>query len=232
MAAKPGYKARVLNGDFSLSAKVHDANNAFTVEMLDVTTFADDGVKRFIPGLNTSTFSLDGYVDADTYTDSAAWTDKQPVTYGPQGLALGSPVTMVDGYRSSFEIGTPVAGVAGFTLAGQTDGTTDYGVSLHDLTAETIDGSGTGHDQTVASTTAGGVAHLHVTAFSGFTGVVFTIEDSANNSTWATIGTFTTATAVTSQRLAIAGTVRRYVRVTWDVTGTGSVTFNATFSRN
>lgn len=232
MAAKPGYKARVLNGDFSLSAKVHDANNAFVVEMLDVTTFADDGVKRFIPGLNTSTFSLDGYVDADVYTDSAAWTDKQPVTYGPQGIALGSPVLMVDGYRTSFEIGTPVAGVAGFTLAGQTDGTTDYGVSLHDLTAETGSSSSTGYDQTVASTTAGGVAHLHVSAFSGFSQVIYTIEDSANNTDWSTIGTFTTVTAATSQRLAIAGTVRRYVRVTWAKTGTGSATFAASFARN
>jgi hypothetical protein len=232
VTAKPGFRARVLNGDFSLSAKVHDANNAFVVEMLDVTTFADDGVKRFIAGLNTSTFSVEGYVDADVYTDSAAWTANQPFTYGPQGLALASPVTMVDGYRSSFEIGAPVAGVVGFSMAGQTDGPTNFGYSLHDLTAETATANGTGYDQTVVSTTAGGIGHLHVTAFSGLTNIIVTIQDSADNISFATIGTFTTVTGVTSQRLTIAGTVRRYVRASWTVTGTGSCTFSAAFARN
>lgn len=231
MSFTPGFKARILNGDFSLSAKLAEVTAGTTVEMLDPTTFADDGYKRALPGLDGSQFSCEGFVDAEAHTDSVAWTAAQPFTYGPSGIALGSPVVMVNAFKSDFEVGTQVAGIASFSLTGQTDGETCFGYSLHDLTAETGSSSSTGFDQTVASTTNGGVAHLHVTAFTGFSQVIFTIEDSANNSTWATIGTHATVTAIGSERLAIAGTVRRYVRVTWVKTGTGSCTFSSAFAR-
>lgn len=232
MAFKPGYKARILLGDFSLSPKLNQISLPTSVDMLDVSTFADNGVKRFIPGVDTSTASMSGFIDADTATDSAAWTAAQPLTYGPQGIALGDPVFMVDTLRSSYELGSQVSGVSSFDLGAQTDGFTNLGVSLHDLTAETATANGTGHDQTTASTTAGGVGHLHVTAFSGFTNIIVTIQDSADNSTFATIGTFATVTGLTAERLAIAGTVRRYVRASWTKTGTGSCTFAVAFSRN
>lgn len=232
MTFKPGYRARILNGDFSLSAKLSQASGALDVEMLDVTTFADDGVKRFIPGLDGSTFSVEGFVDAAAATDNAAWTSTQPITYGTDGLAAGASVLMVNALRSSYEIGTQVGGVASFTFEGTTDGPTDFGASLHDLTAETADTNGTSVDG-AAATTNGGVAHLHVTDFSGLTGAVVTIEDSATGSSgWATIGTFANATGATSERIAISGTVRRYTRAVVDVTGTGSVTFAVALARH
>ena len=231
MTFKPTFRTRILNGDFSLSAKLSDMSVPLTIDMLDPTTFSDDA-KRALPGLETSTFTCSGFIDIDTAADNAAWTAAQPLTYGHEGIALGSPVTMINALKSSYELGSPVAGISSFDLGGQTDGKTDLGYSLHDLTAETATGNGTGYDQTVVSTTAGGVGHLHVTAFSGLTNIIVTVQDSANGSSgWATIGTFATATGVTSERLEIAGTVRRYVRASWTVTGTGSATFSAAFSR-
>ena len=232
MAFQPGYKARVLNGDFSLSAKLSDASAALATEMLDVTVLTDAGVKRFIPGLDSSTVSLSGFTDAAVNTDTVAWTAAQPLTYGQTGLTLGSPVILANMLNSSYEVSTSLGGVASFTLSGTTDGPASPGVSLADLAAVTVDTNGTGVDLTTVSTTNGGVAHLHVTAFSGFTGAVVIVEDSANNSTWATIGTFATATTVTSERLPIAGTVRRYVRCSIDVTGSGSVTYSVAFARH
>lgn len=230
--ASPGYKARILNGDFSLSPKLSEASGALSVEMLDVTTFADDGDKRFIPGLDSSMFTAKGFIDAAAHTDSAAWTSAQPFTYGPLGFALGSPVQMVNSLRSKFEIGTQVGSVASFDLEGTTDGLTNFGVSVHDLAAETADGNGTSYDGG-AATTNGGTAHLHVTAFSGLTSALVTIEDSATGSGgWATVATFTSATAVTSERVTIAGTIRRYLRAVTDVTGTGSVTYACFLARH
>jgi hypothetical protein len=82
-----------------------------------------------------------------------------------------------------------------------------------------------------AATTAGAHAHLHVTASSGGTWA-FTIEDSANDSDWATIMTFTAnGSAVTSERQTSAGAVRRYVRAVLTRTS-GSVTAVITFARN
>lgn len=40
------------------------------------------------------------------------------------------------------------------------------------------------------------------------------IEDSANDSTWADLVSFTSASGSTSERVTISGTIRRYVRVT------------------
>lgn len=229
--ATAGFKARILNGDFSLSAKLSQVTVGWTADILDPTTFADNGVKRALPGQDTSTLSCEGFIDADSQTDAIAWTTAQPFTYGHTGLAVGSPAVMVNALKSSFETGTQVAGLASFSLGGQTDGETNFGVSLHDLTAETGTAAGTTHDQTTASTTNGAVAHLHVTAFSGFSQVIYIVEDSANSSDWSTIGTHATVTGTTSERLVIAGTIRRYVRVSWTKTGTGSATFHSSFAR-
>lgn len=231
MSFKPGFKARTLIGDFSYSSKLNNVSFPGAVEMHDVTTHADNGVKRFIPGLSSSTASLSGFADADTLADSVAWTSTQPLTYGPEGIAHSSPVLMVDALKTSLEVGSQVSGVVSFDLAAQTDGWTNFGHSLHDLAAETGDSSSASFDGG-AATAAGGYAHLHVTAFSGFSGVVVTIEDSSTGSSgWAAIGTFTTVAGVTGERIALSSAVKRYLRCTWDVTGTGSITFACAAAR-
>lgn len=83
---------------------------------------------------------------------------------------------------------------------------------------------------TAASLSFGLSAILHVTAFAG-TSVTVTLEDSANDSTWAAItgAAFTAASAIGAQRIAtsLTGTVRRYIRAV--TTGTFS---SATFAVN
>lgn len=231
MAFAQGFKARILNGDFDIAAKATTISLPYSIEMLDSTVFTSTA-KEFISGLDTSTFSIDGFVDASLNTDIAAWTAAQPLTYGQNGFAIDSPVYMVNALKSSYEPGTQVGGIASFTLAGQTDGTTDWGRTLVDHAAVTADTNGTAVNGG-ASSANGGIAHLHVTAFSGFSGAVFIVEDSANGTSgWATIGTFTTVAGTTSQRLAITGTIRQYTRYSVDVTGTGSVTACVALARH
>jgi hypothetical protein len=130
--------------------------------------------------------------------------------------------------------GTTLGNASASLVAKQADydGTRDTSGSL----TYTIDLAGTGYGlewgaqltpgaRTDASPTAGAtldrtgpissgaVAYLHVTAVSGGT-VTVTVEDSADASSWATIGTFTAASSPGAQRIEIAGTVRRYVRAT------------------
>lgn len=242
MAFQPSYNSRILIGSLSFSAYVNDVQLPVSTAMLDVTTLVDPATglsakaKLFIPGQTTSTAALKGFLDPDTtslgqFDQLNTFTSTQPLTYGPSGLALGAETILVNALKTNATTHSAVAGAVEFALDCQTTLQTDFGHSLHDLTAETVDVSSTGYDQTVVSTANGGVANLHVTAFSGFSGVVFTIEDSANNSAFAVIGTHTTVIGLTSERLTIAGTVRRYVRVTADVTGSGSVTFHSSFAR-
>jgi len=85
---------------------------------------------------------------------------------------------------------------------------------------------------TTASRNFGAQAYLHVTAFTG-TSVTITIEDSTNNSTWATLATFTVVSTPGRQRIAtsLTETVDRYVRV--KTTGTFSnVKFAVNFVKN
>src|SRR5436190_17441606 len=186
MTATAGYKTRIYNGDFHLSAKLSDIEPTVTTEMLDVTTFVETA-HRFIPGMDSASFTCSGFVDATLQTDVAAWTDVQPFSYCPQGSAIGSPALMINALKSSYKAGSEVAGVNSFTIEGQSDAQVTYGVSLHDHGAETADGSGSSVNNGAAST-AGGFAHLHVTAFSGLTNAIVTIEDSANGASgWAPI---------------------------------------------
>lgn len=231
MAFIPSTKSRLLLGDFHLAAYTTDITFNAVTEMLD-TTVLTDTAKQFIAGQDTSTLSLSGHHDLAEFTDLASFKTEtsSPFTYAPSGLALGSEVGLVNAIATSFETSAPVAGTVDWALGIQTAGRTDFGYSLADLAAVTVDTNGTGHDGG-ASSSNGAVAHLHVTAFSGFTGVVVTIQDSSDNVSFATIGTFTTAAGLTSERLTIAGTVRRYVRAAFDVTGTGSITAQVSYAR-
>lgn len=239
MAFVSAHKSRLLLGDFNFSPVTAQAGSDWPSDMLDTTTI-NDSARAFIPGQDTSTFSLSGWLDVDAtanahfdqMNDLKSATATEPLTWAPGGLVLGTGLQMAGVWEASFGTGSQVADKVTFSLGAQTSGPTELGVSLHDLSAETVDTDGTGVDLTTVSTTSGASAHLHVTAYSGLTSAVITVADSANNSTFATIGTFATVTGVTSQRLIIAGTIRRYVRYSIDVTGTGSVTFAVAFARN
>lgn len=224
-------KSRVLVGDFHLSSYATSIGGTWQQDMLDTTVLTDTS-KTSIIGSETSTAKVSGLFDDAQHADAASWKSAaaQPITVGLNGLALGSELWMVNGLLTEMSTNAARNGVVGFDLNAQTDGLTDFGVSLHDLTAVTADESGTGYDG-AAATTGGGVAHLHATAYSGLASAVIIVEDSANNSVWATIGTFATLTAVGRERLAIAGTIRRYVRYSIDVTGTGSITFAVGLAR-
>ena len=232
MAFVPSTKSRLLLGDFALQSYTTNITLNAVTDMLD-TTVITDTARQFIPGLNTSTLTLSGHHDAAEYADAATFkaaTSPTPLTYAPSGLAVAAEVALVDVLDAGFETSSAVTGVVDWSLSGQTNGQTDFGVSLADLAAVTVDANGVSHNNG-AATSGGAVAHLHVTAFSGFTGVSVIVEDSADDLSFATIGTFTSVTAVTGERITIAGTVRQYVRVRWDVTGTGSITAQAGYAR-
>lgn len=231
MTATSSHLAKVLLNSSDLTAKLSNASATSTTEMLENTSLADQA-KRFIAGLNGNSLSVSGFADADVVAAVVTAMDlvesfgaNSNLAYAPAGLSLGSPVMLQSGKRANFEMGTEVGGLANFSTSVTGDGPVGHGVSLHALTAETIDGSGSSYDRGLTSTAGGAVAHLHVTAFSGLTNNIVIVEDSANNSDWSTIGTFSTYTSVTSQRLSISGTIRRYVRCSWNVTGSGTTTF-------
>ncbi|MGH2671038.1 MAG: hypothetical protein ACRDH5_18335, partial [bacterium] len=109
-------------------------------------------------------------------------------------------------------------------------------VSLHALTGESVTGnSSPGIDNTVSSPN-GGVGTLHVTANTRDAGtIVIKIQHSVDDTAWVDLITFATVNfaVTTKERLSVAGTVNRYVRALWTVTGatTGTYTFHTNFAR-
>jgi hypothetical protein len=84
---------------------------------------------------------------------------------------------------------------------------------------------GTGGTFTRASSPSGGAGYLQVGALvlGGYTNLVVKIRHSTNNSSFTDLITFTAVTAsYTAQRIAVAGTVNRYLATSHAWTGAGS----------
>lgn len=239
MAFVHGRSSRLLLDDVALSGYLRGWEVANEVELADTTVEGDEG-HRFTPGLINGSLSLDGVWDStaaaggqDETLDSARQASAASViTAAPDGLALGKRVLSADARESSYSVASPVADAVTLAASWQAEGITDTGVSLHDLTAVTTTANGTSVDN-AASSADGAVGVLHVTANTMNDATVIKIQDSADNSVWADLITFTSVatTATTAQRATAAGTVDRYTRAVWTPAGTGSITFAAAICR-
>lgn len=229
--------SRLYVGLLQFSGYTKGYNLAYQSEMLDVTVLTSTS-KEFIPGQESATFNVDMLLDNAATASSqfgilyTAKSTPQVVTLAPSGTARGAETWQVQSNELNFSTTAPVADVVSATVAFQSDGLVDPGVVIDPETAITVDTNGTSVDNT-AATSNGGVAHLHVTAYSGLTSNSIILEHSTNNSVWTTLTTFTLVTGTGSERLVVAPgtTVNRYLRIRDDVTGTGSCTRFVSFAR-
>ena len=91
---------------------------------------------------------------------------------------------------------------------------------------------GTGGSFVKCSTVGGAVGFQQVSAFSGFSGFVGKIQDSADDVTYADLVTFTNVTSgPTAESVTVSGTVDRYLSFDGNVTGSGSITMMAGLAR-
>lgn len=174
-------------------------------------------------GINGFFDSAAGDITAVIDTAAAAQGGLQ-ITAFPETPAVGSLVFFSEGNVSARDVPAAVKDMVKLNITGTPNDGVDLGYTLHVLGAETADGNGTGVDN-LASSAGGAVAVVHVTAFSGLTNIVLKVQHSTDNSAWSDLITFTTVTGTTWQRSTATGTVNRYLRAFWDVTGTGSATF-------
>jgi hypothetical protein len=92
---------------------------------------------------------------------------------------------------------------------------------------------GTGGTFVRANSNNGGVGYLAVSAASGFTNFVGTIEHSDDDASYSTLLTFADNVAAPfAERTTVAGVVKRYLRFNGNVTGSGSITPFVGFKRN
>jgi hypothetical protein len=239
--AKHARRTKVfVNGD-DLSAYLNSVDTDSSCPMLDSTAFGDAD-KTYEPGTPDGKVSLKGLwyakpgasdpLDRDAIDDilHAAIGDETAnlvVTVCQEGAdAAGLAATLFETKLQKYSVTAPHDQLVSCMAEMQADGGLRYGQLLAPLAARAVSGNGAAADLG-AATTRGFEANLHCTA-RGSAGdtLAVTIEDSADGATgWATIGTFAALTNQGRARLEIAGSVRRYVRAKWTITGDGGESF-------
>lgn len=136
----------------------------------------------------------------------------------PHGLTTGD-IILISGVASS---SPTINGQRTVTVTSTTTFTVPVNVTV----------GGTGGSFVRANSTGGGIAFQQVTAFSGFTGFVGKVRDSADDVTYADLATFANVTsAPAAEAVTVAGTVDRYLAFDGNVTGSGSITAFGGFAR-
>lgn len=216
-----------LSGDVGSLSSIHGGPAVLDVTGIDKSAFERLGGERD-GELTFTSFMNDSPNQAFQTLKSLPRADRL-VSYC-RGLGQGSPMASLAGKQIGYD---PTRGSDGSltyeTLCQANAFGIEWGLQLTPgkRTDTTATSPATGLD-TTASLAFGLQAYLHVFAFTG-TSVTVTLQDSADNATFAAIGggvSFAAATAVGAQRIATVNTqtVRRYVRAI--TTGTFS---NAVF---
>jgi hypothetical protein len=204
-----------VSGDINSLGNIHGGH-----AMIDVTDITQSAMDR-IGGIRDGGIEFTSYMNDSTgrahKTLRALPTADVAVSY-LRGTGIGSPMCSCVAKQVNYDLTRTDAGELTFVTAAQANA---FGVEWGDqLTAgirtdTTATSPATGLD-TTASLSFGLQAYLHVFAFTG-TSVTVTLQDSADNATFAAIGggvSFAAASAVGAQRIATVNTqtVRRYVR--------------------
>lgn len=229
-----GKAAKVYANGYDLTSYFKEASMPKTADVAE-TSALGDAAKSYVAGQADATFKASGMMDgtagaADAVLNTALAADGSEITYLPAGDAVGATGYCMQGAVTQHEVTAPVADVVQIQAGAQSATGAERVTSLQALTAKTGTANGTSVDNAAAST-AGGVGYLQVTAINGSPTGTIKIQDSADDSTYADIITFTSVTtANVSERVEITGTVRRYTRETHVITG-GTITYWAGVGR-
>lgn len=235
MPAAHGRLTRVYVNGYDLTGFYRKQQSELTREVADSTVF-NQADKAYLPGQRDASASLeglfDGAVDGIEQVLLAAFSaDPSILAVLPQGDALGAVAHGFSALQTKYAIDASKDDVVALANEFQSAAARDRLLVQHALGTEAASGQSASIDNGAASTN-GGVGLLQVPDLAGITNLSVLVEDSADNSSWATILTFAGVTAVrNAQRIAITGTVRRYTRCRWVFTGTGSAQFWMGFGR-
>jgi hypothetical protein len=220
-----------LSGDVGSLGKIGGGNSP-----LDVTSIQSSGSER-IGGKRDGSIEFNTWFNPDPSREHVALkalpTADVVVSY-LRGTALGAESCSCTGKQLNYDgkRGSDGAFALDVVVASDAFGI-EWGRTLTaGVRSDTAATNGTGRDDVVVSTAFGLQAYLHLLTFTG-TSVTVTIEDSADNVSFATVAgaTFGALSAPGAARIAVAGTVRRYLRAV--TTGTFSqASFAVTVVRN
>lgn len=183
--------------------------------------------------------ALTGVVTSEHNAFSTLQTVDQVATYC-RGQAIGNPAACCNAKQVNYDPTRAADGMLTFAVDNEGDGFgTEWGIQLtNGLRTDTAATNGASNDFGAASNSFGAQAYLQATALTG-TDVTVTLQDSADNSTFANItgGAFPQITGAlpNSFRIATANNlqIRRFVRaITTTIGGFTSFAFQVTIAVN
>lgn len=221
-----------LSGDISALGTVGGS-----VGTLDKTGINKFGYER-IGGLRTGTMEFTSHFNDAAGQEHVAFSAlpyTDVILSYFRGTTLGNPAASMTAKQINYDASRGDDGDLTFAVSAQSNGFgLEWGRSLTaGMRTDTAATNGTAID-TTASASFGGQAYLHVTAFTG-TDCTITVEDSADNITFATVDSFTVVSGVTSERIVLGTTTEtldRYVRVSTTAGTFSSVTFAVNLVKN
>lgn len=248
-----GTKARVLANGYDLSPWMQEGAISGMADAAESTTWTtlagvQQVAKTFVAGLRDATFSGTAILDptAGQPTTAAGAEDAGGVfetalagdvllVHMPQGGAFGGPAKSLFAKSSGVEMSTPVSDVGKVTLSAQAALDVGAGVTLHDHTlVEAAGANSITLDQGAVGmpTLLGGIGVVEINGKTGGAGTLTVkIQHSVDGSVWVDLIIFTGQTTHrNAERIAVAGTVNRYLRSLWTQTG-GSWQFHTSFAR-
>lgn len=241
MATPHGKHTRILVDEFNLSTYFNELTTTREQELAEATGFGANG-KTWLLGQQDGSLSASGFWDpaaggSDVVLAAALGASSaKVVTISREAFdAVGDGAELLSAHETTYETSSTTEDAVATSAEFQaTDGGVNRGVVLHAMEAETTDNNEASVDNLAASAN-GGVAHLHATAFSGFTGVVIKVQHSTDNFSASIVDlvTFANLTAAGKERVVVAAgtTVHRYLRASTDVSGAGSITYAVAFAR-
>lgn len=154
-----------------------------------------------------------------------------PLTVGQPTGAEGDTAFFFKALLGEYKPGAAVGDMFGFQVTGDDSG--GDGLirgTLMNVAARTTTGTGTIVQLGAVSALQKLYAALHVVAYSGLTNAIIKVQSAATGGFGSPTDriTFTTVTGLTSEYKSLAGAITdAFWRVTWTLTGVGSITFIA-----
>lgn len=220
-----GKHTKIWGGGYALTAKTRDIKPSIAADELEESGYGMD--HSTLKGQFTSEIALDGFFDpttASTHDALKTLDDTNKIISAALGEnatpAQGDITISLDAEQINYEIMPNLSDVIAAAASFKQTGTpAELGILLADETAVSSSSNTSSVDQTAQSSN-GAAAVLHITGVSDSDTIEVKVQDSANDADWADLITFTLdGSAVGAERLTVTGTVDRYVRVLWTVTG-------------
>lgn len=231
MAVGHGKNAKVFINGYNLTSYFDRFDCNLTADVAETTTFGDTS-KTYLAGKRDGDLSLEGLYDgASSAVDqvlvtaiASAYTN---ISVYPQNDTVGNVGVGLAAIESNYTTRETLDGAVRISAAFKSNVAVERLTSIFSATQTNTNTSSTGFNYT-STTTCGGSAYLHVTEITNSSATI-TVEHSSNNSTWATLATFTALTSaatITSQRVEITAgtTIYPYTRVAYAGI-TGTITF-------